>query len=1122
MNFSAFAGEWSGTPVPLAKKLLFHNNKRLLCLMRLSLFIMLLVSCSATMLLAKDANGQDMNKIKVKLEVKHSSLLDALKKIQKETPFTFAYNKKDVINIQVKDIPAEERSVKQTLDLLFENTSLQYEQIGGNIVISIKPVKNTSSVSDVSLQELLQAALKKSVITGTVKNEKGDPIQGVSVILHGTTTGTTTDQNGKFSLSVGDEKVTLDFLYVGYEQQSREVTGEGSVDVVLKETVTGLNEVVVVGYGTQKKGDITAAIASVKSENFVKGAVSDAGQLIRGKVAGLAVVTPDGNPTSTSQINLRGITTISAATQPLVLIDGVPGSLTTVAPEDIESIDVLKDGSAAAIYGTRGTNGVILITTRKVNGVMAPTVDINAYVTTQQITKKLPFMDPGQYRQLVAEGKPGAYDYGGNTNWLKEVTQTPVSQVYNISLKGGSKNTSYVANLNYRNLNGIIKKSDNVMLYPRIEVNHSMFDGKLKLNANLSGYEQHYFAGADGTSYNATVYKNALTWNPTDVVKQPDGSWTEHPDKTDYANPVSLLEETSGLNQNTNLRTIGTITYAPINDISIKLLGSRDLYNSVRGYSETKKHYSNVHDGKNGYASRGTTRTEDDLLELTGTYNKFFGDHHVTGLLGYSWRQQNYQDYWMQNWDFPTDQFSYNNMGAGLALKRGQAPESSTQEQNKLIGYFVRLNYGFKDKYLLTASLRHEGSSKFGANYKYGDFPAISAGWNIQKEAFMSNVTFLSALKLRGGYGITGTEPTAPYQSLKRLNFDTYTLINGQWIQVVNLATNPNPDLRWEKKEETNIGLDFGFLKNRISGTIDLYKRITRDLLFNYPVATPPYLYNSILANAASMENKGIEIQLNAIPVETKNFVWNTQVNFSNNSNKMLSLSDKNFQLASGYFDAGYTGEPIQQSTHRVQIGQPIGNFWGFKSVDIDDNGRWIIEGKDGKPKPIAQQQADDKQILGNGLPKTYLAFNNSFSYKNFDLNITMRGAFGFQILNSPRMFYEVPVMLTRGNLLSNAYDKIYGKHVLADNQELQYVSYYIENGNYWKIDNITLGYNVPIKSKSIKRIRVYGSASNIKTFTGYKGIDPEVNILGMAPGMDDKYRYPATTTYTLGAFFTF
>lgn len=1075
--------------------------QRLILTMKLTALFMLLA------LLQVSAKSYSQG---ITLKKEKASVIEILELIEQQSGYHFLFDKMDIQKTGTITIDLKNVSIEEALRKSFENQPLSFKIMQQTIVL--KGVPKVAPTTPVLQQ----------TISGRVNDEKGLPLQGVSIKVKGINTGTTTDKDGLYRLSVSQPRAILLFSYVGYTSQEISLNQENTINVTLKEDANTLNEVVVVGYGTQKREQITTAIASVKSEDFVQGSVNDAAQLIRGKVAGLNVVSPDANPVATAQVNLRGVPSILASGAPLVLIDGVPGTLFTVAPEDIESIDILKDGSAAAIYGTRGTNGVILITTKKVNGETPATIDVNSYFTTQSIARRLDFMNAAQYRQRVAEGRPGATDYGHETNWLDKITQTPISQVYNISLKGGNNITNYIANINYRSIEGIIRRSDNKVLFPRIEFNHSMFDGKLKLNANINGYQQRYFSGADGTSFRGDVYRNGLTFNPTDRLKDDNGVWIERIEKTDYMNPVALLEETQGLIQNNNFRTFGNITYSPRQDINVKLLLSRDLYNSTRGYYETKKHFSTIRDGKNGYASRGTTRTQEDLLELTADYHKTFKDHEFTALIGYSWRNNNYQDYWMQNWDFPTDDFSYNNMGAGLALKRGQAPENSLQTENKLVGYFFRLNYNYKEKYLLMASIRHEGSSKFGSNNKWGNFPAVSVGWNAIRESFLQDVNGLSNLKFRAGFGITGTEPPEPYRSLSLVNFDTYSLVNGQWVQVVNPSLNPNPDLRWEKKEELNIGMDYGFFNNRLSGSIDYYRRTTKDLLMDYPVPTPPYLYSTIRANAASMRNKGIEVQINGVPIQRNDFQWRTSVNFSTNSNQILSLSDENFQLASGYFDTGETGEPIQQRTHRVQVGQPIGNFYGFKTIDIDENGYWIIEGKDGNPKPIANQQADDKQIIGNGLPKYYASWNNTFVYKNLDLNITMRGAFGFQILNMPEMFYGNPVMLTRGNLLNSAYDPVFGKRPLADDQSLNYVSYYIEDGDYWKIDNITLGYNLPVKSNYIKRIRLYGSISNLATITGYKGIDPEISVAGLAPGVDDKNRYPSTTSYTLGAFFTF
>jgi TonB-linked SusC/RagA family outer membrane protein len=1080
-------------------------TRKLFLIMRLTLIALI------TSTLSLFATGSYSQNTKISLDLKSVTVKDALKVIENSSEFYFIYNN-ELINVdRTIDISVKNEKISDILNTIFSGKDVEISVIDRKIVLA-----PASMIS--------QQTGKK--ISGKVTDSTGGILPGVSVVVKGTTTGVITDNSGSYTISNIPANAVLQFSFVGMKTMEVTVDSKTTINVTLSDETLGIGEVVVVGYGTQKREQVTTAIASIKSENFVKGSVTDASQLIRGKVAGLVVTTPNGNPASSSQINLRGITTLVSGTSPLIIIDGVPGSLNSVAPEDIESIDVLKDGSAAAIYGTRGTNGVIMITTKKVDGETPTTIEINSYVTTQNITKRLPFMDAAQYRQIVALKKPGAFDYGFETNWLDEILQTPISQVHNISLKGGSKNTTYIANLNYRDLNGIVKKSNNKLITPRIEITHNMFDGKLKFYANISGYQQEYFSGSDGGSFNSGTYRNGLIFNPTDRPKNADGSWVEWVAKTDYANPVSLLEETHGLNQNNNFRTTGVITFAPIEGLSFKLLGSRDLTDGIRGYYETKKHYSTVHDKRNGYASRGTSRNLDEQLELTGQYVKNINDHSFTGLVGYSWTQNNYQNYYMQNWDFPTDAYNYNNMGAGLALKRGEAVMNSYQSANKLVGYFGRMNYAYKDKYLVMASLRHEGSSKFGENNKWGNFPAVSVGWNINKEAFLKNVTVLSNLKLRAGYGITGTVPTDPYMSLSRLNFNTYALNNGSWIQSVNPSTNANPDLRWEKKDEVNIGLDFGFLKNRISGSIDVYKRTTKDLLFDYPVSSPPYLYSTLRANAATMENKGIEFQINAIPYQSEDFQWNTSFSFSYNKNLLVSLNDKSFSIASGYFDAGDSGEPIQQRFTRVQIGQPIGNFWGFKTVDIDATGHWIIEGKDGKPKPINDQQADDKQILGNGTPKSYLSWNNTFVYKKFDVNVTMRGAFGFQIVNYPEMQYGAPVMLNRGNILTSAYDKIYGKVPLADDQSLNFVSYYVEKGDYWKIDNITIGYNIDLNSKYLKKLRIYGSGSNLFTFTKYKGIDPEINTSyggnALVPGIDEKSRYPSSKTYTVGLFMTF
>lgn len=975
------------------------------------------------------------------------------------------------------------------------------------------PITANNPAGDVMVSVTQQ---QNRTITGTVSDKNGEPIIGANILVKGTSIGTITDLDGKYSLDV-PENAVLQISYIGYLNQEIPVKGQTTIDLRLVEDTQSLEEVVVVGYGVQKKGEVASAISSVKSENFVKVPTTDAAQLIRGQVAGLNVVTPDANPVGKSQISLRGAGTLISSSAPLVLIDGIPGDLDTVSPDAIEQIDILKDGSAAAIYGTRGTNGVILITTKNAQGEMPTEIDVNAYVATQQIVKTPNFFDAEGYRNLVAQGKPGAQDDGASTDWLDEVMQTPLTQIYNISLRGGSKNTNYVASFEYRGIEGIMDRTKNQMYYPRVDITHRMFNNKLKLTAHLSGYKQTYHAGSDDDNgFNREVYRNALTYNPTTPVIDENGNWSESPAKTDYLNPVALVQETEGENQATNLRMHASATFIPVDGLELKYVVSSNNYNQVRGYYETMDHISSYKNGRDGFASRGTKRKVDDLSELTLSYRKTFKNTHtINALLGYSWMRTNWQFYWMQNFDFPADDYTYNNMGTGQALKDGRAAEYSEQEESKLIGYFARFNYSYKGRYMLAASIRHEGSSKFGANHKWGNFPSISGAWSIKDEAFLEDAKFLSQLKLRAGYGITGTEPGDPYMSLNSLNFDTYSYYNGKFIKTTRPNSNSNPDLRWEKKKETNVGLDLGFLDDRITVTMDYYNRKTEDLLWNYSVPTPPFLYSSMTANGGSIRNSGFEFSITAVPIQTQNWQWITSMNYSTNKSELLSLSSDLYE-SNDYSDQGWLPEPMQMASHRIQVGEPIGNFYGYKSVDIDENGHWIIEGADGKPKPIEEQTPEDKKIIGNGVPKHYLNWNNSVRFKNFDFSVTMRGAFGFEILNTPALRFGLPSMLTRGNILESSYDNIYGKRPLADDQGVQYVSYYVEKGDYWKIDNVTLGYTFNFK-KWLKSLRIYGTVSNLATITGYSGIDPEVGISGLTPGMDDISRYPSARTYTLG-----
>lgn len=961
-------------------------------------------------------------------------------------------------------------------------------------------------------------ALAQQKVTGKVKDSSGEPVIGASVVVKGNNTmGTITDFDGNFMLDVPAKSVLV-ISYIGYVTQEVPTAGKNSLEIVLKEDTKTLDEVVVIGYGTQRKGDVTSSVASVKADNFVKGAVKDVGQLIQGKVAGLAITNPNGDPTGSTQIRLRGTNTIGGAnTAPLVLIDGIPGELGTVAPEDVESVDVLKDGSAAAIYGTRGTNGVILITTKQAKGVDINQVEYNGYVSTSLIAKKLDMLNADEFRTLYPD-----QDHGADTDWIDEISRTPVSHVHNLSLMGGNSKTNYIANLNYASRQGIMKKSDFESFQGRIEVTHRMFDDKLKLKFGLFGKKNQMESTTSGGSFRGWVYGQATRRNPTDPVRNEDGTWNENVSKFEYENPLALLYEAEGNVKKTQLRYNGNIVYNPIKDLTLSAVFSYIRDNMNRGYGETLNHISALRDGLAGWSSVGAYTKMEKLMELTAQYSKEIGAHKFTVLGGYSYNETDFEELWIDNYGFQDDYFGgWHNIGIGSALKDGKANIGSKKTPTNLIGFFGRATYSFKNRYLLMGALRYEGASQlWGTDNAWGLFPSVSVGWRITEEAFMKNQKIFDDLKLRVGYGVTGSQPKDPFLGVAMLKYGSYAFVNGNWVQTIVPASNPNPDLKWEEKKETNIGLDFVSWGGRLSGSIDYYNRDVDGLIYEYGVPTPPNLYNKTMANGGTMRNRGVEVLVTVVPVQNKDFEWSTTGTFSLNSNKLISLSGSIFKSDYDYFNTGtveYSGQVAD--SHRVQVGESIGNFYGFKVVDVDSEGRWIYEDRNGELVNYKDftHAPEDKHVIGNGLPKWYAGYNNTLRYKNFDLNVTMRGAFGFQIINGGRMNYENVKNSRFENRLKSVNDLVFGKHTLSSEVEPEFNSYYVENGDYWKIDNITLGYSFGQVGKYIKSLRVYGSVLNALTITGYKGIDPEVSTDGLTPGYDTRDRYPSVRSFTFG-----
>lgn len=1039
------------------------------------------------------------------------TLKSAFEKIEKASKYKIAYNSSQLDANRSVTLSKTSGDVFGMLTQLLKGTNCTYEMEGNYIII--KPFQKN------------QTSGKKVKVRGVIKDETGEPIIGATIRVKGHSEGTVSDFDGNFSLDVTGDN-TLQISYIGYQTKEFVVGKQHHFSIVLEEDKKILNEVVVIGYGTQKKGDITSSVGSVKSEDFTAGAINDAGQLIQGKIAGLSVTNPSGNPVGGTEISLRGNTTIlGASTNPLILIDGVPGDFNTVAPEDIESIDVLKDGSAAAIYGSRGTNGVVLITTKKSKGNNINEVQYSGYLSLSTISKKPDFCDADDYRQQIKDGlRDAAWDLGDNTNWIDAITRTGLSHVHNISFKGGNAQTNYIFNVNYRNLQGIFKRSDKEEFQGRAEVNHSMFDDKLRFNFQLLGNQTGYTATSDGGSFNTYSWRQALIHNPTEPIKNADESWHENTGIFNYDNPVSRIYECDGEQKISQTRFSSNITLTPIKELTFNALFSYDKINQEGGYYETKKHISNVRDGMNGYASTGASSTVTKLVELTAQFHKNFGDHTIQALAGYSYQESTYSNQYERNYNFPTDLYSWHNIGVGQALKEGLGTEYSYWLDTNLIGFFGRLNYNYKNRYLLMASVRHEAASQLaGTDKPWGTFPSVSLGWRITEENFMKTQKVFDDIKLRAGYGVTGSQPSQSFLGVPLLGYGDYYLYNGQWIRALQPTQNSNDKLKWEEKHEYDIGADFSVLNYRLNVSIDWYYRLIKGLLYDYSVPSPPNLYTTTRANVGEMSNNGLEIMVNAIPVQTKDFKWETTITFSTNSNKLKSLSNDLYQTSSDYFMTGWIEEPIKTESHIVRIGHKVGDIYGFKVVDVDESGKWIYLDKNGNRVNYDDftHSFEDKQILGNGVPKWYLGFNNQFRYKNFDLAINMRGAFGFQIMNGMRMFYENRSRQD-WNRLRSAYDKVFGKAVLNTLCSEEFNSYYVENGDYWKIDNITLGYSFSKINKWIKTLRLYASVNNAITITGYKGIDPEVSTSGLAPSYDNRDSYPHTRAFTFGMNVTF
>ena len=963
--------------------------------------------------------------------------------------------------------------------------------------------------SEAEAAPMQQPQQKGIVVSGTVTDRQGEPIAGANVVLQGTQKGTMTDMDGRFSLEVPSTRSVLRVSFIGYTTQEVTPDSRGRVKVVLEEDSELLEDVVVVGYGTMKTADITSAVASVKSEDFTNGKISDAAELIKGKVAGLSIVKSSGDPNATSSIMLRGITTIHGDVTPLVLVDGIEGSLSTVAPENIASIDVLKDASAAAIYGTRGANGVILVTTKKGSGTAGVTnVTYDSYIAFNVQKPRVEILSTDEFRRSRR-----GQDYGADTDWWDEITR-PVSYNLNqyLSIDSSTKNGYFGLSVNYKKGNGLDIVSGREEYGGRFVGEQRVLNNRLQFNSSISARKVHEKWGNDG------LFDTALTMNPTVPVKNPDGSYYQPNSPTDIHNPVNDLKE--NVSQGDRIYLLGNAD-VKLNILQMEQHNLNTSLSYALQYNDLKDNFytptTSSESFWNGYAGRARINYQKwwtNRLEWLVNYTMTLNEHQLKAVLGYSWERSNWEQSGNENMGFVYDALSYHGIGSGSYLRDGKANLWAGSSESTLIGFFGRLNYNYNDMIFASASMRREGSTKFGANTKWGNFPSGSLAWEITKAPFAQSLAqAFQSLKPRVSYGVTGRSDFNAYQSIATYSTRGAYLIDNQWINGYAPSLNANPDLAWEKSTAFNVGVDFVALNSRLRGSIEYFDRRSKDLLYNYTAPQPPFIYNTILVNVGTTQNTGIEVSLDYDVLAKKALKWTTGINWSMGQTKLTKLSSDAYQMA--YLDLYQKPGPgSSEYFFRVEEGGKIGQFYGYEHAGVDENGLLLIYDNNGNAVPAAQADPTYKRNIGNGAPKHFLSWSNSLSYKNWDLSMLFRSALGFEIFNMRKYG-----MGLKGSGTDNVLRKAYTDYADVESSGGIISSYFLENGNYFKLDNVTLGYTYSPKSRQlVENLRIYLTAKNVFTLTGYEGNDPSiVTSTGITPGIDSNSAYPQATNFTLG-----
>tara|TARA_R110002051_G_scaffold119846_1_gene193117 strand:- start:208 stop:3543 length:3336 start_codon:yes stop_codon:yes gene_type:complete len=1082
---------------------------------------------------------------KIDIEVVEVPLQTLFREIQNKSEYIFFYKDELLVNSNRVTVKVKGATLATILDDVFKGSNMNY-RIDDRQVVVYETVQKTTSKEIEKPQEF--------IVSGVVLDQEGTPLPGANILEKGTTNGTQTDFDGNYSLTVKGGEAILVITYIGFSTQELPVAGQSKINITLAESAAALDEIIVVGYGTQKKSDLTGSVSSLKSEDLNPGANASVDQMMLGRAAGVQINQASSAPGGGLSIRIRGASSLNASNEPLYVIDGFPidnspnlasggaaevsenrspnNPLNSLNPADIQSIEILKDASATAIYGSRGANGVVMITTKKGRaGKMNVTYDV--YSGIQTVAKTIDVLSTSEYINAIndlsqEQGNAPVFsnedisNIGAGNFWQDEIFRSAPITSHNLSVGGGSENTSIYSSINYFDQEGVVKNSGIKKYTGRINIDTKIGErANIGLNFNTSLIKDNNNIDGIQTNENAGPIYSSLLYDPTEPIFNSDGTFSQSSNLT-VNNPVTLISGISSLNE-TN-RTFGSayLNYNFTDELSGKFnfgtdrqTSRRDIYNStqtIRGGAA------------GGIANINVLERSNYLFEYTMNYNKAFNENHNLAVLG----GVTYQKFQSKNFfgnisGFPTDEIGTGNLELG---DTNTDQLGSRLEENTLLSYLGRINYNLFNKFLLTGSIRADGSSRFGENSKFGYFPSFAFGWKLTEEEFIPDV--FSELKLRTSWGQTGNQEIGNYNSLLTFQSGPNVVLGNSVLGSVIPSRKSNDDLKWETTEQFNIGLDVALLRGRISGTFDYFSKNTKDLLFNLPLPLASG-YASILSNVGEVQNKGFEVLINTTNVVSGDFKWDTSLNFSAIKNKVLDL---------GRVESIVTGA-IQSvgNTAIIREGDPLAAYYGYVVTGIFQENDDIAN----SPQPTAQpgypifedRDGDgaitpaDQTIIGSPFPDFSYGFQNSFSFKNWKLDVFFQGQEGVDLVNINLIESLYPANFRRNRQSRTMLDRWTPQNTDAKWPSSVNPNAYgaskvnslsVEDASYLRLKNVQLSYNIPVDNINLlNSLRVYVTGQNLFTITDYGGFDPEANSLGSSNVRVDYSSYPLARTYLVG-----